>query len=392
VKLRSRTVHLGGALTPALDLSSRRPRGRRAVRCSLVVLVAAICGFFAGCGVEAPPQPPRVETPAKVTDLRVIQIGGTYHFNFTLPVLASDGERLEKPVSVEIFRAVAPPGETPALPRTAANPWVTLSPDALARYARNDKVDYPWLLSGEDYRQWQNSAFAFSVVAFTRGFRGRTHESSLSNVVRTKLLDASAPVTNLTVQTTQAALRLSWASPAETLTGRPASHLAAYRVYESRTGEEPASFRLLAETKSSPYDDPNFQFGESYYFRVSAVSVVSGVRLESDSSAAIEVTPKDTFPPAIPQGLTAVYAAGAVDLIWNANTDADLAGYNVYRKAAGGEFARVNPHRLSTPIFHDTSVAPDRLYQYAVTAVDLAGNESAQSQPISVSTHLPGQP
>jgi len=348
-------------------------------------------GFLVACGVQSPPRPPRVERPAQVQDLRVKQTGQTFHLDFTLPVLATDGERITKPVELEIFRAFTPPGEQPAPPATGAAPWVRLLPRELARYVRKGKLDYPSSLSAQDYRQQMGSTFSFSVIALTRGFRGRPRMSAPSNIAQTRLIDASEPVSDLAVQTTQAALELSWSAPAKTLSGLPASNLAGYRIYASPSGK-PGSFQLLAETKAATFADPNFQFGKMYYFQVSAVSASNGFRAESEPSATAEITPQDTFPPAVPRRVTAIYTAGAVDLLWNANTDADLAGYNVYRKTQGGVFARVNPQLLPTPIFHDTSVARGQNYEYAVTAVDLSGNESAQSPPVMVSTSLSGGP
>ncbi|MCL5671428.1 MAG: hypothetical protein M1423_09080 [Acidobacteria bacterium] len=390
MKLRPQTGHFTGALAPApipfLGVFFRWGARRRAH----LILFISVVFLFAGCGVQAPPQPPRVETPARIKDLRAIQIGRSFYLDFTLPVLATDGERLTKPLGIKIFRAITPPDQPFAPPSTDTAPWVTILSSELPHYLSNDRFRYPSPLSDQAFRQQQNSTFAFAVVAFTRGFRSHPHQSALSNIAQTRLIDVSEPVTNLTVNTTQTALKLSWTQPAQTLAGQSLSKVAAYRVYASRTGK-PGSFRVLADTQSTQYNDPNFQFGQAYYFRVTTVSTMNSVQAESQPSQTLEITPKDTFPPAVPRRLTALYTAGAVDLLWNANTDSDLAGYNVYRKIEGGSYARVNKQLLSTPIFHDTSAAPGQIYQYAVTAVDLSGNESAKSQPVNVSTHLPGQ-
>ena len=42
----------------------------------------------------------------------------------------------------------------------------------------------------------------------------------------------------------------------------------------------------------------------------------------------------DTFPPAPPKGLVAVASEGAINLIWDANAETDLAGYLVLRAPA----------------------------------------------------------
>jgi fibronectin type 3 domain-containing protein len=68
-----------------------------------------------------------------------------------------------------------------------------------------------------------------------------------------------------------------------------------------------------------------------------------------------------------------------VDLTWAPNTDSDLAGYNVYRREDNGPWTRINSTLLATPAYRDGNVAAGRTYFYAVTAVDVHGNESVRS-------------
>jgi len=71
--------------------------------------------------------------------------------------------------------------------------------------------------------------------------------------------------------------------------------------------------------------------------------------------------------------------------VWTANTEADLAGYNVYR-LENQTAQRVNKELLRTPIFRDATAAPGKTLTYYVTAVDLAGNESKASNKEEVET------
>ena len=92
----------------------------------------------------------------------------------------------------------------------------------------------------------------------------------------------------------------------------------------------------------------------------------------------------DGAAPAAPAGLTAGARLGRVELDWNDVAAADLDGYDVFRAtSAAGPFTRVNPSRLSTSAFVDTSVVGGTAYVYAVTASDVANNRSAQSAPAS---------
>jgi len=92
------------------------------------------------------------------------------------------------------------------------------------------------------------------------------------------------------------------------------------------------------------------------------------------------VTPKDTFPPEAPKGLAAVASAGVINLIWDANTEADLAGYVILRGEAPG--ATLQP-LVKDPIretrFADRTTQANVRYVYAIVAVDKAGNRSTPS-------------
>ena len=100
----------------------------------------------------------------------------------------------------------------------------------------------------------------------------------------------------------------------------------------------------------------------------------------------------NVFPPAAPTGLVAVASAAAngsgpsIDLSWLPNTEADLAGYVVYRREsplegqAAAPWRRVSPQEpVVGPAFHDTDIQPGRTYAYAVSAIDHEGHESARS-------------
>jgi hypothetical protein len=117
-------------------------------------------------------------------------------------------------------------------------------------------------------------------------------------------------------------------------------------------------------------------------FVVRTVRAYGLVSIESPNVHPQCVTPADTFPPAAPSGLRAVAAAGAMNLIWNANTEPDLAGYVVLRgEAPGATLQALMPAPIKETNYADTTVKPGMRYVYAVVAVDnaLEPNMSAQS-------------
>jgi fibronectin type 3 domain-containing protein len=94
------------------------------------------------------------------------------------------------------------------------------------------------------------------------------------------------------------------------------------------------------------------------------------------------VTAKDTFPPAAPKNLEAIAAVGAINLIWDANTEADVAGYLVLRgEATGATLQALTATPVPGSTYNDTTVTAGARYVYAVVAVDKATpqNVSAQS-------------
>ena len=128
-----------------------------------------------------------------------------------------------------------------------------------------------------------------------------------------------------------------------------------------------------------------------------SVIPVADDELESSDSQPVTVTPRDTFPPAAPQGLVAALLPGPapvtvlVELSWSINLETDLAGYRVYRSEQEGGRGQqlLTPDLLPTPAVRDTSVVPGHRYWYTVTAVDRAGNESAPGAPVVVDVTQP---
>ncbi|HLO02177.1 MAG TPA: S8 family serine peptidase [Symbiobacteriaceae bacterium] len=96
----------------------------------------------------------------------------------------------------------------------------------------------------------------------------------------------------------------------------------------------------------------------------------------------------DTTAPAAPTGLTGSSdPLGAVNLVWNANTDADLTNYRVYRSTAGAAYAALG--YAENNAYTDGSAPSGQESIYAVTAIDRWGNESAQSNTFSITPSGP---
>ena len=123
-------------------------------------------------------------------------------------------------------------------------------------------------------------------------------------------------------------------------------------------------------------------------FHVRTVDTVDPVDMLPLRSAASEtacVLLADIFPPAAPTGLVAVAGAGAVSLTWNANAEADLAGYVVLRgRDPEAELEALTPEPIAVTNYRDTDVEAGIGYVYAVQALDRADppNVSAASEQV----------
>jgi fibronectin type 3 domain-containing protein len=113
---------------------------------------------------------------------------------------------------------------------------------------------------------------------------------------------------------------------------------------------------------------------------VTTVEKVATVPIESAPTPRVCVTPVDRFAPAAPSGLAVVATTGALNLIWDANHESDVAGYVVLRGEAPGDTLQpLTPEPIRETRFRDTTAQPGVRYAYAIVAVDRAGNRSAPS-------------
>ena len=349
-----------------------------------LLLGASLCSLLLGCAAEGPPQPPQVERPQAIRDLEARQIGRSVEITLTLPKLTADGRRLTKPIELDLYRTLTPPHQALIPPRVAAKPWVSLAHATLASEARDSRLVHSFTLSPAEFHQDLGSTFSFLAVSLTHAFRGRPLRSPPSNRSELTLLDVTEPVENLTVKVTPKILELRWSAPKKTLAGRPIPSRLSCRVY-LRAGRQP-SFRLIGTTQRTEFDDSDFQFGQHDSFMVRSVTVQGNVTAESGNSNIAEITPRNTIPPPPPRGLSGIYTAGAVELVWQPDLGSNVAGYRVYRRRGQTPFKLLNPVLVETPVYRDAHVAANRRYIYAVTAVSRSGQESGRSSPFAIET------
>jgi hypothetical protein len=358
--------------------------------------------FSAGCGAPGEPVPPSPPVPLAINDLAAHQAGDGVQLSFTLPSNTITGQKLASPPAVEILRgALRADGSADA---KSFRVVYTIPGALVENYRVNGRVIFTDPIAPEETKA--SGVFAYAVR--TRASQKRA--SADSNFISLRVFPVPVPIASVEAHVTETAIELSWPVPAITAAGEPVTTITGYRIYRSESrpaaagstpqelpqGKPEAQAALLASSDTNSYRDTSMIFDHTYIYKVRSVIQVEGSELESSDSQPVTVTPRDTFPPAVPQGLVAAVLPGAapgtvlVDLSWSINLETDLAGYHVYRSEQEGTKGQlVTPDLLPTPAIRDTSVEPGHRYWYTVTAVDRTGNESAPCAPVAVDVTQP---
>lgn len=360
--------------------------------------------FAAGCGAPGEPTPPSAPIPVAINDLSARQTGDAVQLAFTMPSTSTSRERLTGTPAIEILRGALKPDGSPD-----PNSFRTVQtiPGALVgEFRTGDNIQILNRISLDELRSYPGGALAYRIR--TRASRRRASADSNTAVVRIR--PVPEPIASVHAMVTESAIELSWSAPTRTSTGDPLSPVSEYRVFRGEI--DPASpdsatkdlsqakwkspLALLASSPSTTYRDTTFDFGKTYLYTVRTVIPADGGTVESANSVPAIVTPRDIFPPAVPQGPVAAVIVGnptngpEVDLSWSINAETDLAGYRVYRSEQQDTPGQlVTPDLLLSPAYRDTSVQSGHRYWYSVTAVDRSGNESAPSASVAAEVAQP---
>ena len=252
----------------------------------------------------------------------------------------------------------------------------------------------------------------YYIVA--RGPRGRL--STPTAAVSVPLGNAADPPSGVRLDYTDSAMTVKWTSSPNARVAPAAGDPALLPAKPLRPVPPPTTYHVL-EVPNEPVPAPDayglslprplseqpvaanelavpgpVRYGVERCFVVRAVDTVAGAPVVGEASEAGCVTPVDTFPPAPPQRLAAIAGVDVINLIWESNAEADLAGYLVLRGTApGGTLQALTPTPIRETTYRDQAVRPGERYVYAVVAVDSATpqNVSGQSNRVEESSRPP---
>jgi fibronectin type 3 domain-containing protein len=202
------------------------------------------------------------------------------------------------------------------------------------------------------------------VIVGARVLNSRGRASGWSNLVTVHVVSPVAAPAVVTAAAAPEGVRITWTSPADYC----------FRVF--RQGPDDKEPQALDYAETTQFVDRNIVWGSKYQYWVQAF----GDGAESEAAASNVLAPLDTFPPAVPTGLTAVTGVGSIELAWERNGETDFRNYAIYRAAGDGPLQKLA--ETDVPVYSDKSIETGKQYRYAVAAVDQRGNASGMCAPV----------
>jgi hypothetical protein len=369
--------------------------------------------------------PPLQRLPAAAGAVSARRIGNEVVFQFRIPTTTTDGRGAIDLDRVEVYAHTGPlptPADflkygtlignvavkAPASPGAAATDLPGFEPGSMATVSETITADQlvmgkvpitrataaqtAALLKVPDLETPGTVNAPLPVMRYYTavGTNRRNRRGAFSPPLAVPLLDPFAAPTGLHAEYAEAGVTLSWEP-----TPGAGDVFAPSPVYNLYEVDEPAAVTMVEgppvagapAVNHSPlkpavnplplpaasFKDPRVNFGARRCYAVRSVRVAGAVTVESAASPPVCVTLTDTFAPAPPNGLVTVANEGAISLIWEPNTEKDLAGYVVLRGEAPDEtLTPLTPAPIRETTYRDTTVKPGVTYVYAVRAVDNA--------------------
>jgi len=342
-----------------------------------LLLLCAAATVIAGCGTPGAPRAPSLGIPAPVTDLQAVRKGDSVTLTWTNPTETTDGELVRKPGKMIVVRAQSSGAAGTTVAEVPLAP--ALKERGSAKSAATDSLaNTLQSATGGDFVYYTVSALNAKGVS-----------GGPSNQVSVPLAATLPAPQDVQATLVSRGVTLSWQTGGVP-SGEQKLH-AQFRYRIMRRAADAAEAVKAGEValagSSATFVDTGIEWEKNYQYWIVPITQwqLQGRKNETEGqdSAIVSVFTHDTFPPAVPDGLQAVFSGlvqrPGIDLTWTPNIDQDLAGYNVYRRSAEGAFVKINTELVKTPAFHDGGVQPGGRYVYSVTAVDLRGNESGRS-------------
>ena len=350
----------------------------------MLILIVLASGIVA-CGKRRPPLPPVERVQQRTELLSGAQQGNVVILNWPAPVRNAPDSSVQSIRRIDVYRLAEKPGSPRGLTEDEFAARATLVGSVTYEEIRNagDTISYrdALQLGGEPTR------LRYAV----RYVNASGQRAAFSNFLLIEPASRIAQAPTLTDKDVkEEAITLTWQAPTTNIDGSTPVNLLGYNVYrmdqsQSVPGQTPINSILVSGTS---YEDKTFKFGGEYRYVVRSVSLgTEGAQVESLNSNVLQVSPRDTFAPAPPSGLSVAGSPGRLSIFFAANSESDIAGYHIFRSTdpdlPKGSWTMLNPALLTRTSFVDDKVETGKRYYYYVVAVDTTGNTSKPSDVVN---------
>ncbi len=350
-----------------------------------VILLLFVLVSFSACGKKGPLSPPPLRIPQSVENFSLSQRGEGFILRWTNPSAYVDGSPIEEISEIEIW--LMEEGSRGAGQRK------------IARQEFEDKARIIARILKQNFSLFHETGKATSRLIFIyRPEKGIRMKETYTFALRVRderrrvsefsdpfsIVTQAMPLPPVNVRATvfDNHILLRWDAPLKSSDQSMPAQVVGYNLFRS-SDKEPPFVVNPSLVKEIEYKDTDFAFGQTYRYFIRAVTSEGPPLLESDDSEVVEVLARDTFPPSSPSGLAAIAGTDYIALSWEASKEADVAGYKVWRQEAGRtEFVLIASLGPADHSFADSAVEKNKRYDYAITALDSAGNESQRSAPV----------
>lgn len=345
----------------------------------ILALSLLASALLVACGSPGVPIPPSLELARPVRNLQASRKGNEVTLTWSMPTKTTDQRNIRRSGVVNICRDLV------AMKKCVEVGHIPFPKPSATRAQTANLVSYTDQIPAT--LETQNPlANLFYAVDVQNPYR---RSAGLSNQAPVPLAPTLAAPANFRAELGANGIRLSWNALANVpqISGLRFVYRAYRRDIARKT--QVVAGELPVQGASPEILDTGFEWEQTYAYWLTVVTVVAKPNgneqaVEGEDTPTLTVPAHDVFPPARPAGLQAVFSGPGqkpfIDLVWNPNSEADFAGYNVYRREPDSEAVKINSELVRSPAFRDTNVLPGHTYFYSVSAVDVRGNESPRSE------------
>jgi chitodextrinase len=323
-----------------------------------------------------------VATVTSGTSYQDINLPPATTYSYTVSAYDQAGNNSAPSAPVNATTLTAADTTPPSVPTNLAASGMTLFTVTLSWTASTDNVGvagYKVFRNGpqvatvasvttyQDTGLTPNTTYAYTVSAYDQAGNNSASSAALNATTLSDTTPPSVPTNLLASGITTTSVTLSWTASTDNV------GVAGYRIYRNGTS--------VATTTGTSYQDTGLTSNTTYTYTVQAYDQAGNNSTQSAQVSPTTLSPPDTSAPTVPTNLAASgITSTSVTLSWTASTDnVGVTGYKIFRN--GTQVATA-----TGTSYQNTSLTPNTMYAYTVSAYDQAGNNSAQSASVNATT------